>query len=93
MEDKKRPGQGDASLAYQVGVMAEQLKALTKVVGQSKPIDIQFSWPMDHELMKKVDLILDTVKSIRHAQAEDSVTKSEIEEILGPVLARMKAVP
>jgi hypothetical protein len=63
-------------------MLAETLTILKK----PKPIEIVLN-------IDVLNQILGIVKDIRHHQASDSVTKAEIDEILGPVLARMKAVP
>ena len=80
----KAPGQHEDILKRLDQGFKAILDALSKQTGTTVLVHLDTSVQ---------DKILDIVKDIRHHQAADSVTKAEIDEILGPVLARMKAVP
>jgi len=71
-----------------VGDLSVTVSQLAKIVGEGKPINIQFSWPMDNELMQIVKDIQARIGTVPSGGA----SKEEIEQILGPVVERMKAV-
>jgi len=73
-------------LKSEVQKLGGAVSELSKVVGEGKPIDVQFSWPMDHELLQ-------IVKDIQaRLPAADSATKEQIDQILGPAVAGLGEV-
>ena len=58
-----------------IGEIEKQIKVLVKEVrGQrQRPIDIQFSWPMDHELMQMVKEIRELLKK-QQGESNDTNT-------------------
>jgi len=57
-----------------IGEIEKSIKALAKEVRDKirKPIDIQFSWPMDHELMRGVNEIRELLKKLLEKQQGES---------------------
>lgn len=98
LRDKPQPGMRPGQHEEQERLLKQLLqgqKQLIKAVGEGggKPIDINFSWPMDHELMQKVNELLVIVKDIQERlKGGSGLTEAEEQELAAKLSAEKDAL-